>query len=666
MRSQIRFLVWSALVMYLTSAVDIPGDRGKSSQSKAQISRLSTGLASIFGASPHGALKDDSDDSHFVTAPGDGHLYLDDDLFDFRAFNTPTLLQRSEFEVRDLLETISGFGTPVTRTYTLQIANQNFEGGTIPPSEAHVIGWDKNLNDWKFNQTVWEQMDTVLDMAREYEVKLIIPIINQDYGTSDTNYVGNYNDLIRHRYNISRYSSANKAVDWFTDRNMIDGYKKLISYFLNRVNTVNGIRYGDDDTILAFETGNELNWGRLEAYHLPKGTPRKSESQQLIIISKIFIVWTLEIAEHLKSLAPKTLVMDGSYSRKNSSFWEKSVLESKFVDLFDYHLYGENDLSWYTALHEEVRAHGKTLIIGEHGFYSNVAAYNQVYKKLDCAGALIWSLRGHSDQSGFDTHSEGNNIFAYHAPGWLNQTSKDFDTQESSVISATYDASYAILGLDPPPKPVPGTPQSFFLTNGSHVGLSWRGSTWADRYEILGAHVQGLSFNLLSNQVQDNVGSGEVFIPLDPHQPTKLLIVHRESQNLTSRTEAGWIENGVCRARRVGKQLTCSINPSRTMELPIFLRPDPALPNSILIHSLDRPPKNRVSNSYLQCCPAPLPPQTASALWPVVGIRSVESTPTACTANDQKLSFSSPTGLTGIPLDHNTPSSPPLTRFTHL
>ncbi|KAH9443185.1 hypothetical protein Pst134EB_027536 [Puccinia striiformis f. sp. tritici] len=530
MRSQIRFLVWSALVMYLTSAVDIPGDRGKSSQSKAQISRLSTGLASIFGASPHGALKDDSDDSHFVTAPGDGHLYLDDDLFDFRAFNTPTLLQRSEFEVRDLLETISGFGTPVTRTYTLQIANQNFEGGTIPPSEAHVIGWDKNLNDWKFNQTVWEQMDTVLDMAREYEVKLIIPIINQDYGTSDTNYVGNYNDLIRHRYNISRYSSANKAVDWFTDRNMIDGYKKLISYFLNRVNTVNGIRYGDDDTILAFETGNELNWGDSKHIIYQRAPPAK---------------WTLEIAEHLKSLAPKTLVMDGSYSRKNSSFWEKSVLESKFVDLFDYHLYGENDLSWYTALHEEVRAHGKTLIIGEHGFYSNVAAYNQVYKKLDCAGALIWSLRGHSDQSGFDTHSEGNNIFAYHAPGWLNQTSKDFDTQESSVITATYDASYAILGLDPPPKPVPGTPQSFFLTNGSHVGLSWRGSTWADRYEILGAHVQGLSFNLLSNQVQDNVGSGEVFIPLDPHQPTKLLIVH-PGKPKPHESHGGWVDRKWC------------------------------------------------------------------------------------------------------------------------
>jgi hypothetical protein len=70
-----------------------------------------------------------------------------------------------------------------------------------------------------------------------------------------------------------------------------------------------------------------------------------------------------------------------------------------------------------------------------------------VYKTFDCAGALIWSLRGHSDKSGFDTHSEGNNIYSYHAPGWINQTSKSFDTQESSVIAETYNARYSSLWI---------------------------------------------------------------------------------------------------------------------------------------------------------------------------------------------------------------------------
>ncbi|WAQ93234.1 hypothetical protein PtA15_18A292 [Puccinia triticina] len=520
------FLIWSTLAISLTSGIQVLRDRGKSSQRAQVDSSPSTELSSSYRGSGY---QEPDAQTEFVSAPGDGHLYLYGDLYDFRAFNTPTLFQRTDFEVRDLLQTVAGFGTPVTRTYTLQIANTKFQG-TMPPSEAHVIGWDKSSNDWKYNQTVWEQMDNVLDLAREYGVKLIIPIINQDYGTNETNYVGNYNDLIRHRYNIPQYNSANRAVDWFTDRRMIDSFKKLISFLLNRVNTVNGIRYGDDDTILAVETGNELNWGDSKKIIFQRAPPAK---------------WTLEIAKHIKSLAPRTLVMDGSYSRKNSSFWEKAVLESEYVDLFDYHLYGENDLNSYAALHDEVRAYGKTLIIGEHGFYSNIATYNEVYKNFDCAGALIWSLRGHSEKSGFDTHGEGNNIYSYHAPGWQNQTSKAFDTQESSVISATYNASYAILGLNPPPKPVPGTPHPFFLTNGTHAGLSWRGATWADRYEIFGGHLQGLSFNVLSSQVQDNVGSGEVFVPLDPHQPTKLLTV-RPGRPKPHESHRGWVDMKWC------------------------------------------------------------------------------------------------------------------------
>ncbi len=34
--------------------------------------------------------------------------------------------------------------------------------------------------------------------------------------------------------------------------------KLIYTHFLNRINTVTGMRYGDDPTILAWETGNEL------------------------------------------------------------------------------------------------------------------------------------------------------------------------------------------------------------------------------------------------------------------------------------------------------------------------------------------------------------------------------------------------------------------------
>jgi len=68
--------------------------------------------------------------------------------------------------------------------------------------------------------------------------------------------------------------------------------------------------------------------------------------------------------------------------------------------------------------------------------------YESFYKIMTCAGALIWSLRPHSDIGGFDTHGEGNNIYSYHAPGFRNQTSPNFDTQEADVVSSTYDARF--------------------------------------------------------------------------------------------------------------------------------------------------------------------------------------------------------------------------------
>jgi len=202
-----------------------------------------------------------------------------------------------EFKTRDLAETISAFGSPVTRTYTPHVATTMFADGTQRPARAHILGWNDDTNDWIYNETNWRNIDKALDLSRQHGVRLIIPLINQDYGLPDTDWVGNFNDLIRHRYNIRDYTEAQQRVDWFTDRVMISSFKQLITYFLNRINTYNGIRIGDDQTVLAFETGNEMNWGYGNWTTLRRPAPSN---------------WTIEIAKHIKSLAPKTLVMDGS------------------------------------------------------------------------------------------------------------------------------------------------------------------------------------------------------------------------------------------------------------------------------------------------------------------------------------------------------------------
>ncbi|EFP88937.2 uncharacterized protein PGTG_15140 [Puccinia graminis f. sp. tritici CRL 75-36-700-3] len=478
----------------------------------------------------------------FVTAPGDGHLYLNDELFDFRSFNTPTIFDGQEFQGRDLLQTVLAFGTPVTRTYTLHVANNMFSDGVQSPSSSHILGWDSDAND------------KILDLSRQFGVRLVIPIINQDYGGPGSNWVGNFNDLralrssdddfcrtqlIRHRYEIQNYTTANQAVDWFTDRLMIESFKKIISFYLNRVNTFNGIRIGDDETILAFETGNEMNWGN-QNQTIHKRPPPAS--------------WTIEIAQHIKSLAPKTLVMDGSFSRNPTSAWEEEVLDSPYVDLFSYHFYGEGDTQFFQILQDQVRAHEKTFIIGEHGFYSQAETYPAFYENATCAGTFVWSLCAHHEKGGFVTHGEGRNIYAYHAPGFKNQTSKNFDTQEAEVISSTYDASYTILGLEPPPKPVPGPPQAFLVKNGSQAGISWRGSAWAQSYEILGAGSLVQDWNVISTNIPDNVDPGQLFIPLNPIEPTKSIKI-KFPKPIRKKSHAGWMDSKWC-AR--GSPASCS------------------------------------------------------------------------------------------------------------
>lgn len=87
-----------------------------------------------------------------------------------------------------------------------------------------------------------------------------------------------------------------------------------------------------------------------------------------------------------------------------------------------------------------VESFGKTFVVGEHGFCksqiqslnelfkkhwtinhetvfemvdSNVSSWKRFYDTFKGAGALIWSLREHSEVSGFKTHAEGNNIFRW-------------------------------------------------------------------------------------------------------------------------------------------------------------------------------------------------------------------------------------------------------------
>jgi hypothetical protein len=73
----------------------------------------------------------------------------------------------------------------------------------------------------------------------------------------DSNYNGDWSDLIRFRYGLDSYN-ATKSIDFWTDPTMIEGYKLILNKFLRRTNTINGRVYGSDDTLGMIESGNEM------------------------------------------------------------------------------------------------------------------------------------------------------------------------------------------------------------------------------------------------------------------------------------------------------------------------------------------------------------------------------------------------------------------------
>ncbi|KAH9813336.1 family 5 glycoside hydrolase [Melampsora americana] len=507
----------------------------------------------------------------FVTSQN-GHLYLNGKLFDFRSFNSPELVPKDTvYEITDIARTIAGFATPATRSYTLGVANERW-GGNQRLEHGHISGWDVVKNDWVYNEDVWRRLDKVLAICADEGVKVIFPIINQDYGKIDEDWVGNFNDLIRHRYNVSDYRQAEITVDWFTDRSIREDFKKIIHFFLTRRNTVNGRIYGQDDTFLAIETGNELNWSLVEFNATTNGTTTNGTTTNGTTATTATTAttlttpdptappplpaftmshnrsapadWTIEIAKYIKSLAPNILVMDGSFSRNTNvtEAWPVECLQSPYVDLFSYHFYGDDALLTVNQYQARAEAFGKTFIVGEHGFYSNSSAYEYFYRTFKGAGALIWSLRGHSEPGGFITHGEGNNIYSLHVPGWRNQTSKDFDQQEYEIVRQTYRASFDILGKPVGQYPIPGPPHAFFATNSTATGISFKGSAWAEHYEIWGA-VNGGTFVKVADKVYDNVNSGKLFFALDPSQPEQPLYIPPLSYISIILPQVGWMDN---------------------------------------------------------------------------------------------------------------------------
>jgi hypothetical protein len=384
----------------------------------------------------------DSGFERFITAH-DGKLFDGGQEFRFISWNIPNLLivedtfgwqapndwrLPDEFELTDALATVRALGGTVVRSYSIPV--QRADEGPEIPKYIRGIG--------KFDEDNFRTMDLALKVANEQHIRLIIPLIN------NWKWQGG-------RLEFAAWRNKPPAAFW-TDPQVIADFEEAVRYVLTRTNTLTGVRYADDKSILCWETGNEL-----------RGQPAS---------------WTATITAYIKSLDKNHLVMDGY-----DGPIKKQYMDIPTVDIVTTHHYHSKSVADEIKRDAALVAGKKPYIVGEFGFFETAQMREAMQAIMDnhISGGLLWSLRFRNRDGGFYWHSEpdgGNRYKAFHWPG--SPVGDAYD--EISLLNDVRSNAFAIRGLPVPPLTVPAAPKLLPITDAA--AISWQGSVGSTHYQV--------------------------------------------------------------------------------------------------------------------------------------------------------------------------------------
>ena len=402
-------------------------------------------LSGLLSAAAFSVLAAQTPLQHFIMAR-DGKLFDGEKEFRFLSLDIPNLLVVEDnvafaeenpwrlpdkFEINDALETLQALGGTVTRSYVITVVKTN----DLPGTPRHVLA------PGKFNEDAFRALDEVLAAANRTGMRLIIPFVDNWAWQGG-------------RAEYAAWRGKTKD-DFWTDPQLIADFEQTIHFILTRTNTVTGVRYADDKSILCWETGNEI-------YSPP--------------------AWTREIAHYIKSLDTNHLVMDGF----NAATLRTESLEMPDVDIVTTHHYPGNKKSFAELIraNAEMAKGKKPYIVGEFGFVSTGQMNDAMRAIMDtsCSGGLLWSLRFRNRDGGFYWHSEpglGGNLYkAFHWPS--SAMGNDYD--EIKLLAIVRSNAFAIRGISAPPIAVPAPPKLLPIADAS--AISWQGSVGASGYQV--------------------------------------------------------------------------------------------------------------------------------------------------------------------------------------
>lgn len=316
--------------------------------------------------------------THFVKRDG-SRLVLDGCTYRFAGNNVYYLFYKSHYMIDDVFDTMKRNGIRVVRTWGFGDGKAPYAAdgdGLANGNEGSALQPEPGL----YYEPTWRNMDYVLQAAGERGIRLIIPLVNhwsdRDVADGQNSFGGMAQYLewcgtaITDTTVTHTVSPITNKATFYTDTCAIDLYQAYVRYVLERVNTLTGVPYKNDPTILAWELANEP---RCQA---SDGCPGPDALR----------MWTESMSDYLKSLDSNHLVALGDEGFLNEAGsadpmrdgsagvdW-KSNLQIETIDLGTVHLYPDHwgkDLEWSTSwISDHIRIAneiGKPVIFEEYG-----------------------------------------------------------------------------------------------------------------------------------------------------------------------------------------------------------------------------------------------------------------------------------------------------------
>jgi mannan endo-1,4-beta-mannosidase len=379
------------------------GSRRRGAGARARRASITLGLAlAASGLMSAGAAE--AQDGNVVVKRAGRVFKVHGQELRFAGANNYYLMYKSPFMVDDVLSAAAAQGYTVIRTRaSIDVGNAD-GSNSVSGSDGRADGtvyfqfWGGTAPAYNDGASGLQHLDYAIARAGQLGIKLIIPLVNnwKDFGGIDQ-YV--------------RWSNGQFHDQFYTDATLRAWFKAWIAHLLNRVNTITGVRYKDDPTIMAWELANEPRCRGSGVYPTSAGCSTQT-----------LIAWADEMSHYVKSQSPQQLLTvgdEGFYCAPGATDWTENCSEGvdtvalaqlPQVDFMSFHLYPDLwgktvawGTDWINRHYADAQSINKPAVLGEFGL-EDASTRNPNYKlwtdaafQADGAGALYWILVGKQD-----------------------------------------------------------------------------------------------------------------------------------------------------------------------------------------------------------------------------------------------------------------------------